>query len=300
MNPLNILLPTFALVVLGHLLRRHAGFSPGFWSDLEWLIYYVLFPALLFGALARRPLELQSAAGMIYTGVIFMTAGMLLGYLGRYLLRLTEIEFASSFQCAFRFNTYIGFAILGGLYGADGVAVFAILAGFMVPLANLGAVWALARHGNQGLLRELARNPLVLSTFAGLAWSLSGWPLPEMADTTLRFLGEAALPLGLIAVGAGLRLAGLGSRLPAVTYLSIVKLLLVPAVALTAATLFGLTGPYLASALILAALPTASSAYILAVRMGGDGQIVAAIIATSTLAAAVTLPFWIYMGRLGI
>ncbi|MBK1691934.1 transporter [Ectothiorhodospira mobilis] len=230
---------------------------------------------------------------MIQTGALSLAAGMLLAWLGRGWTGLSRQDFASAFQCAFRFNSYIGFAILGGLYGDRGVAAFAILAGFMVPLANLGAVWALARHGQQGLLRELARNPLVLSTFAGLAWSLAGWPLPQMAATTLDFLGQAALPMGLIAAGAGLHLSGLGGHVPAVLYLGLVKLMAVPAVAFASATWTGLQGPYFAAALVLAALPTASSAYILAVRMGGDGRIVAALIAATTLGATLTLPLWL-------
>ncbi|MFP4162054.1 MAG: AEC family transporter [Ectothiorhodospira sp.] len=295
MTAVALLIPTFLLIALGFGLRRWAGLERGFWSDLEWLIYHVLFPALLFGTLAGRPLELGSAAGMIQAGALSLGAGMLLAYLGKGWMGLSHRDFASAFQCAFRFNSYIGFAILGGLHGERGVAVFAILAGFMVPLANLGAVWALARHGERGLLRELARNPLVLSTFAGLTWSLAGWPLPGMAATTLDFLGQAALPMGLIAAGAGLHLSGLGGHLPAVLYLGLVKLLAVPAVALAAARLLDLQGPYLAAVLVLAALPTASSAYILAVRMGGDGQIVAALIASTTLAATVTLPLWLLL-----
>ncbi|MFW2133495.1 AEC family transporter, partial [Ectothiorhodospira haloalkaliphila] len=77
--------------------------------------------------------------------------------------------------------------------------------------------------------------------------------------------------------------------------LTVVKLIAVPAIALGAAMLLGVSGVYLAAALVLAALPTASSAYILAVRMGGDGQIVAALIATHTLAAAITLPLWLLL-----
>ncbi|SFM29384.1 hypothetical protein SAMN05421721_10295 [Ectothiorhodospira mobilis] len=293
MTALALLVPTFLLLATGAVLRRWAGLGQGFWSDLEWLIYHILFPALLFGSLAGRPLELGNAAGMIQTGAFSLATGMLLARLGRGWMGLSRRDFASAFQCAFRFNSYIGFAILGGLYGDRGVAAFAILAGFMVPLANLGAVWALASHGQQGLLRELARNPLVLSTFAGLAWSLAGWPLPGMAATTLDFLGQAALPMGLLAAGAGLHLSGLGVHVPAVLYLGLVKLMAVPAVAFAAATWTGLQGPYFAAALVLAALPTASSAYILAVRMGGDGRIVAALIAATTLGGSLTLPFWL-------
>jgi malonate transporter and related proteins len=293
MSVATLLLPTIALVAAGYLLRRYGAFDRSFWSDLERLIYYILFPALLFGALASRPLVLDQASPMIYTGVIFMVAGMLLGYGARWLFRLPELTFASAFQTSFRFNAYIGFAILGGLYAQDGIASFGLLTGFMVPLANVASVWALAHHGEGRLWREIFTNPLILSTFAGLLWSGLGLPLPEVADTTIGFLGAAALPMGLIAVGAGLRLVITGQQMGLVAYLTAVKLMALPAVAWWTATRFGLEGEYLATAVILAALPTASSAYILAVRMGGDGQLVASITAVNMLAAIATLPIWL-------
>jgi len=292
-NIAGLLVPTFSLILGGYLLRRYGVFQPAFWSDLEKLIYYVLFPALLFGALASRPLALGQASPMIYTGLIFVVAGMVLGYGARWMFGLPALAFASAYQCSFRFNGYIGFAILGVLYAQDGIAAFALLVGFMVPLANIASVWALAHHGQGRLLREVIGNPLILSTFAGLVWAGLGLPLPGMVATTLDYLGQSALPMGLIAVGAGLRLVITGQQMGVVVYLTLVKLIAVPAIAWWVGGWFGLEAEYLAAAVVMAALPTASSAYILTVRMGGDGPLVASIIAVNMLAAIVTLPLWL-------
>lgn len=84
----------------------------------------------------------------------------------------------------------------------------ALIIGFAVPLCNMAAVHALV-HKNGGLLRELAKNPLLLATAAGTLCNLAGVALPDVLGATLARLGNASIALGLIAVGAGLRLSGL-------------------------------------------------------------------------------------------
>jgi malonate transporter and related proteins len=288
-----ILLPIIALIALGHLLKRLGTLGTEVWRGIEALVYYVLFPALLFGTLASRPIDLGAGGMMILVGFGFMLGGMLLGLVARPLLAPSPKAFASIFQCSFRFNTYIGIALLGGVFGADGIAAFALLAGFVIPLANVASVWALARHGRQPILRELVRNPFILATFSGLGWSALGLPLPDLALATLIFLGEPALPLGLLATGASLTFLLEPRQKALVAYFIGVKLLAVPAFALALGLLTGLQGEYLAAAVMLAALPPASSAYILATRMGGDGPLVAATVGTATLIAAFTLPLWL-------
>lgn len=291
----TVLLPIIALIALGHLLRRTGTFGPDLWGGIERLVYYLLFPALLFGTLASRPIDLAAGGLMILVGLGFMLGGMLLGIAARPLLAPSPQAFASIFQCGFRFNTYIGLAILGGIHGPDGIAAFALLAGFVIPLANVASVWALARHSRHAILPELARNPFILATFGGLGWSALGLPLPDIARSTLLFLGEPALPLGLLATGAALSFALDGRQQALVAYFVAAKLLAVPALALGMALAIGLTGVHLAAAIVLAALPPASSAYILAIRMGGDGPLVAATVAAATIAAGITLPLWLYV-----
>lgn len=289
------LLPDFALILLGFGLRRvmHAG--DHFWGGLEKLVYFVLFPALLFNALVRTAIDWQAAAPLVAVGALAMGTAMILGSAARWLFPQSPISFASQFQCAFRFNSYIGLAVAGNLHGAAGIAAMGLMTGAMVPLANVAAVWMLARHGSAGVWRELAKNPLILATLAGLLWNVAGWPVPAPALKFLGRLSEASITLGLLAVGSALKLRGAfgGGGYGAALWFSAVKLLAMPAATLFLARSLGLTGVYFDVAVAFAALPTATSAYILTQRMGGDGPRVAWIISATTLAAMVTLPAWL-------
>lgn len=286
MSAVLLLLPDFALILLGSLLRRWLHLGDHFWSGLEKLIYFVLFPGLLFGTLARTRIDFAAASPLLLTGA-------LLGLLAKPLFRQRPIVFASQFQCAFRYNSYIGLAVAAKLHGAEGVAAMGILVGTMVPVANLLAVGMLARHGETGLLRELARNPLIIATLSGLAFNAAGFTLPAVPLQFFARLGEASIALGLLSVGAALRLRGQGGAHGPAIYFTAVKLLALPALAWWLARALGLSGVYYDSAVLFAALPTATSAYILAVRMGGDGPGVAWLVSASTLAAMLTLTFWI-------
>jgi predicted permease len=288
------LLPDFALILLGATLRRALHLGDHFWNGLEKLVYYVLFPALLFSGLAKTPIDWSATAPMLGVAAGAMAAGMLLGLAAR-LLPISPIAFASQYQCAFRFNSYIGLAIAGTLHGAQGIAAMGIVVGFMVPPANMAAVWMLARHGDSGVWRELARNPLILATLGGIAANLGGLELPVMLLNFLGRLGQAAIVLGLLAVGAGLRMTVAGGAVSHAVagYLLVVKLIAMPAVALLLVRGFNLTGIYADIALVFAALPTASSAYILAQRMGGDGPRVAWLISSGTMLGMLSIPLWL-------
>jgi len=288
------LLPDFALILLGAILRRVLKLGDHFWSGLEKLVYYVLFPALLFAGLLKARIEWSAAAPMLGVTAAAMAGAMLLGLGGR-LLPISPMAFASQYQCAFRFNSYIGLAVAGSLYGLPGIVAMGIVIGFMVPPANVAAIWMLARHGETGVFGELLRNPLILATLAGLVANFAGMQLPVLAATFLGRLGDAAIVLGLLAVGAGLRKVGAGGTAShaATGYFLVVKLLAMPMIALVLIRWFELRGVHAGVALTFAALPTASSCYILARRMGGDGEPVARLISLGTLLGMVSIPFWL-------
>ncbi len=294
MNTALTLLPDFALILLGFGLRRWMALGDHFWSGVEKLVYFVLFPALLFHAFTKTPLTLD-ALPLIGTGAAAMVGAMLLALAARPLFPLTPLSFASQFQCAFRFNSYIGLAVAAKLHGAAGIAAMGLMVGSMVPVANLAAVGMLARHGETSIWRELAKNPLFLATLVSLFWNLLGLPVPAPVAQFLGRLAEAAIALGLLAVGAALKLRGALGRegRGAAGYFLAVKLLAMPLIAWLIARWFGLAGMLFDVALVFAALPTASSAYILAQRMGGDGTRVAWLISASTLLGMLSLPLWL-------
>ena len=293
MSAALLLLPDFLLIALGALLARTRGFAGTFWSGVERLVYYVLFPALLFRSLATSPLSLGDAGRLVAVGLAFTLAGMALAWLARPLFKLPQPTFAACFQCAFRFNTYVALAAASRVAGADGVAAVSLLIGVLVPVVNVAAVAMLVRGRDTRILPALARNPLVLACAAGIAWNALHWPVPALPARVLELLAAAALPLGLLAVGAGLRFTRGTLPLPALAWFQSIKLGVVPAIAYGLAVLLGLSVVERQVAVIMAAVPTATSAYILAVQMNGVGAPVALLISSGTLIAVVTLPLWL-------
>ena len=292
MNTALLLLPDFALILLGAAIRRWMALGEHFWLGLEKLVYFVLFPALLINALLRTRLDLTAALPLLTTAYLAMIGGMALGLVPRLLSRVPALTFASVFQCGYRFNSYIGLAAAGLLFGDAGIATMGLIVGAAVPLANLASVWMLARHGQVGLGRELSRNPLILATLTGFLLNLSGLEPPAPLLALLGRLADASIALGLIAVGAALRLHHVPGVQGMAFWFLAVKLLALPVLALVVGAWLGLSGLNYQVVVLFAALPTASSAYILAVRMGGDGRSVAWLISVSTLASMVTLPLW--------
>jgi malonate transporter and related proteins len=295
MSVVQIIGPIFLLILLGVAARRWFGLHEDFWPQLERLIYYVLFPALLFHSLSHVKVDLAAAGPMLLVAALFMAGGIGLGYAAKFLFHAPDKVFAATFQSAFRFNSYIGLAIAGGLHGAQGLAAIGLLIGFMVPIANVASVLMLARHGETRWLREILLNPLILSTVGGIVVSLGGWELPSVIGSLLSLLSRASLPMGLIAVGAGLRMQGLHHHQGTLWYGVVVKLLVLPALAWGLAMILGLAGVYFHIAVLMAALPVSTVAYVLATRMGGDGNMIAAQIMLSTLLAAITLPLWLML-----
>ena len=290
MPDLLILLPDFALIVLGYAICRHTALDRSVWDGAERLVYYLLFPVLLFQAIVRSPIDAASLLQVGGVGLTVAGVGIALAFaLGR-LPGVDPLLHASGAQTAFRFNSYVALALAERLAGAQGVAWQALLAALCVPVCNIAAVWPLARQGGQGYLRELVRNPLIVSTLAGLLANLAGLQLPDLLATTLSRIGAAALPLGLMAVGAGLRFGALRQGPGLAVGLMSIRHLALPAVAIP--LVIGLQLPPAQQAVLVAfsAMPTASSAYVLAARMGGNGAYVAGLVTVSTLLAMVGLP----------
>lgn len=290
-----VILSDFALILLGWVLSRAwpRSFDRAFWTGAEKLVYYVLFPALLFNSINAADFSLNTDLIVLGAAVGAFLAAVAAAFAARPLLTPAPDVFASGVQTAFRYNSYIGLALAQSLYGTRGVALLALIISVCVPLANLFAVYALARHLERGLLRELATNPLIIATLAGLASNLLGWTMPLPVQGFLGRLSTASLTLGLLCIGAGLTLAAVQAERAVLGYFSVVKLLLFPAVALALVMWAGLHGAPAQVVVLFAALPTASSAYVLAARMGGNAAPVALVITVQTLAAMVTLPLWL-------
>jgi malonate transporter len=285
-----LLLPDFLLIALGFLICRYTPLNRQVWDGAERLVYYVLFPVLLFGSIVRSPLSLAALAGVGAVGLAVLAVGIGLAFaLGR-MPGVDARAHAAGAQVAFRFNSYVALALSERLAGASGVATMALLVAIAVPVVNVAAVWPLARHGGHGYGRELARNPLIIGTVSGLLANALGWQFPEAVATTLQRIGVAALPIGLMAVGAGLRFGALRDAPRLAAALLAIRHVVMPAAALALVLIAPLAPVQKLVLVLFAAVPTASSAYVLAARLGGHASFVAGLVTVSTMLAMLTVP----------
>ena len=301
MNYAQLLLPDFSLILCGYLICRYTALNRSVWQPVESLVYYLLFPVLLFQSIIKSPIDPGSASGLMLAGLLLSAAGIGLSYalpylpwLGRHIdLR----DHAAGAQVAFRFNSFIGLALAERLAGSQGLLMIAVLIGVCVPLLNVAAVWPMARQSEHHFGRELLRNPLILATATGLAANLLGLHIPEWIQPTVNRIGAASLALGLMAAGAGMQFSLLQrSKLLTVSVLSI-RHLLQPLIAWAIARLLGLDPVQTAVLLAFSALPTASSCYVLAARMGYNGPYVAGLVTLSTMLGPASLT--LALGLLG-
>ena len=301
MNYAQLLFPDFSLIACGWLLCRYTALDRRVWDQVESLVYYFLFPVLLFHSIVRSPIDFGATSNLLAAGLGVGLSGIALAYALPYLpgigRHIDRREHAGSAQIAFRFNSFICLALADRLAGPQGLLLIAVLIGVCVPLMNVAAVWPMARHAQTGFLRQLVRNPLIIATASGLVVNLLGLGVPTWMEPTLTRLGAASLALGLMAAGAGMQFATLArGKVLAVSLLSIRHLIL-PLIGWGLARALRLDATQAAVLMAFAAVPTASSAYVLAARMGYNGPYVAGLVTMSTLLGIVSLPFALALPR---
>ena len=295
MNYAQLLIPDFALILCGYLICRFTGLDRSVWSQVEKLVFYFLFPVLLFSSIVKSPIHFGEvsnfiAAGLL-TGACLVALAYILPFLPGFKSHFTSRDHAASAQIAFRFNSFIGLALAERLAGAPGLLLISVLIGICVPLFNMAAVWPMARHGKLGFMGELVRNPFIIATVTGLMANLLGFRFPDWLSPTVSRIGGASIPLGLMAAGAGMQFATLArAKTLAVSVLAI-RHVIAPVIALGLSLLFKLTPVQATVLMMFSALPTAPTAYVLAARMGFDGGYVAGLVTLSTLLGMLSLPF---------
>ena len=295
MRDAELLLPDFSLILIGYLLCRHTALDRPLWLAVEKLVYFFLFPVFLFQSIVRTPLDLHAASALLAAGLGLMACGIALAWALPHLPGLRRaidpLDHAASAQIAFRFNSFIGLAVAERALGTPGVQMMAVLIGVSVPLANLAAVWPMARHGERSFAFEIVRNPLIIATALGLAANLAGLGPPAWLQPTLSRIGASSIALGLLAAGAGMQLQSLARGKALGAGVLAIRHLLQPLAAWLLARALHLRAPQTTALLIFSALPTSSSGYVLAARMGYNGALVAGLVTLSTLLGLLSLPW---------
>ncbi len=289
---LTTLWPLFAMILGGYAFRRTDFPNKAFWPGAERLNYFILFPALLFKNLAAAPLNNPALPRVaLCTVLILGTAWLALQVLQR-IFHWPPARFGVFVQGTLRFNTYIGLATIGSVFGGNSLTLLALILAIAVPVVNILSVYAFTAERRPGaLVLLILRNPLILACLAGAAFNLSGIHLSAGSDNLLSLLSATSLPLGLLCVGAALQPQELRGQTAAMLSNSLARLLIVPALAWIFVNMLGLPKMESSILVLFFSLPSAPTAYILARQLDGDAHLMAGIITLQTILSAVTLPF---------
>lgn len=301
---IGAIVPILILLGGGALLRRRFLTSDAFWAGLAWMSYWVFTPALFITSISAADLGAVPAGPLVLSVALPTTAVATLAWGTAKIARANGPQLTSVMQGAIRINTYIGLIFASALYGQDGVATFALASAIVVPLVNLICVSTLSVYGKipattarTPLWRDLARNPLIIACVIGLGLNLLAIPLPTYARAALEMVATPALACGTLIAGAALHFTFRRRDLLDITIATVLKLAVLPMIAMATAIALGLSGATLASVVLICAVPTAPSAYVLALRMGGDTRLMAAITGIQTVLAVVTMPLMLALAQ---
>jgi malonate transporter and related proteins len=292
-----LIAPVFLLIVAGYWARASGFIAEGFWAPAEKLGYWVLLPSLIVDSLATNTLTPHAGvfALAIAITIVLLSAGL---FLWRGMTGWPATGFGSVHQGTLRLNGLLAIAVTLSLLGTQAFALIGVLVATWIPFSNALSVYGYVvtstgpRRSGWHIAKAVITNPMVFAVIVGVVLNLLG--LGPFIDHFFVFelLGRAALPVGLLAIGASLELEVLRTPGPRIAAALVLKLLAMPA--LMAGLCYALEASPLVSAVavLCAAMPSSPSGYLVAKQLGGDPELMATIITLQTLVSMVTVTLW--------
>ena len=292
--------PVFFIISTGLFLKRTIIRNTSFWETSDKLVYYILFPALLVLKLSHANFKnVEFFYGLVAVAIATLLVAMALLF-SKYLFNLNNREFTSFFQGGTRYNSYIFIAMSLSIFGDNGLVIASIFIAYMIILTNIISVVILSIYGEgnstvKNILLSIVKNPLIISASIGVLISISEIKMPYTLEEYLKYIGNAALPLSLLSIGAGLVFFFSFKKTLMILSSVLVKLVVLPLITIFLLKLFLVSGNLFGIAMLYASVPCAGNAYILAKQMGGDAESMAAIITLTTIVATISIPSVIYL-----
>ena len=294
---MNVVFPLFIIMALGYILRHKGATTREFNEIANKLCFQLILPISIFNSITSNGIRNSINARLSFWGVAL--------FLGITAFSLVPVLLASRdpakrgvlLQCAVRSNfVYIGLPIVENLFGEKGTAVTAGMLPVVVIVYNVAAVIILAAFSGgaaklnfKGLILSILRNPLIIGAVLGVAYSLTGLPMPALLDNTLSSIGKMATPLALLSLGGNFEFKAFGKNLGYIAFGTAMRNVITPFIALAAAILLGFRGPELCVLFVEFAAPVAISSYPMAAQMNGDGELAGQLVVSTTALSIATM-----------
>ena len=305
-NVFYSVLPIFLIALLGRVIRSKWLVSDEFWRGLEKLSFYILFPTVLFQYSSQMDLNSSEFLQLIMSLIVstLIVSAMLVAY--QTTRPFTRVQFTSVFQGATRYNSYTFFALGAALFGEEGLTIVATISPYMLVLTNITSVIVFTHYIPKGegltkrksgslMLRSIAANPFVLASIAGVLFNYLDLTLNIGVEKTIQNLSSSALTIGMLIVGAGIKIKVKPQHFKQVVFTSGVKLIVMPIVTFIVLWLFGITGTARSVGILFSCLPCATSSYILSRQLGGDPETMSSIITFTAIFSILSLSLLVYI-----
>jgi len=306
LTTLNAITPIFLIIATGYLLFRFRVVNESVWSAIEHICFYLLLPALIIRTLSRANLlgvPVVDFMTVLVVAILGMSGLMIVTQaLFRKRFPQSGPSFSSLFQGATRFHGFVAIAVIGPLFGDEGITLAALALAIMVPLLNVTSVIVLSIYGHSdvkpaasAVMRKILTNPLIIACFIGLLFNWLG--VPDVLFETIDIIGAGGLGLALLAVGSGMKLGNAAQYKLLLTIGVLIRLIGMPVIIIAMSWLLGLEGLPRTVAIIAGAVPTAASSYVMARKMGGNAELMSSIVTFQVIVAFFTLPMFIYIAE---
>jgi len=289
---LDSLFPVFAIIVLGHILKRFGLTTDLFLRNSDRLIYFIFFPILLFWKIGTAPPAASMNFDYCLAALSAVTVVFVLSIFYIKIGKVGEFQAGTFSQSCYRFNTYVGMAVVLSAFGEAGGRYFGILIGIIIPWVNVMAVtvliWFSGRRFTfwkqvQATFQAVFSNPLFIACVAGFVFSNTLNVFPKSIDNTFSLLSMVTLPLALLSIGGALTLKNLKTYFRLSIVASGFKLLVLPLTGYFMLSAFNVSGLPFKVSMILFTLPTSTAMYVLSSQLNSDTDLASANIFSTTI-----------------
>ena len=287
-------MPIFLILGLGIVLYKIRLINENFIDTASKLVFNVTLPALLFISISKTNVSSDTDFSL----VIYAMVAVIITYIALELIMpfwvQDKAERAVLIQGAFRSNMgIIGLAYCVNAYGNDVYAVASVYLGGVTILFNILSVIGLSRGlggdiNTIGILKGIAKNPLIIAILAAFIISITGFTLPSTIYKAGDYFAQMTLPLALLCAGASLNFSSIKNGLSGALIASIGKLAVIPFLLTSGGYLLGYRGMELGVLFLMSSAPTASASYIMVRAMKGNSSLAANVIVITTVASLIT------------
>lgn len=296
----EVILPLFLTMALGYIIKEAKLIDDISLKKINNVTFRVFLPMLMFNNIYHTDLNSSFQPKLMLFAVTCVLLLYALVFIIFCFVEKDNKRRGVLIQASFRSNFILfGLPVVLDLYGQEAMGTTSLLVAVIVPLYNVLSVIILEifranKINVKQILKGIATNPLVISSFIGICVLTSGIRFPTVIEDTISDISAIATPLALIILGASINFGEVGKNLKYIFMGVCGKLILAPVFGLSLAVLFGYKGIELAILMSMFASPTAVSSFTMAQQMDSDAELAGQLVVFGTTASIITMFLWIF------